>query len=175
MSDGPHASAGAAGPPAEIERKYRVPALPDRLDDADRTPIAQGYLAIAEDAEVRLRRAGERRLLTVKRGHGRRRDEVEVEVDPDAFDALWPLTAGLRIEKVRHRLPAGELVIELDVYEGDLTGLVIAEVEFPSEAAADAFAAPGWLGPEVTQDRRYGNQRLARDGAPPESSEGTGG
>jgi adenylate cyclase len=39
-------------------------------------------------------------------------------------------------------------------------------VEFDSEAAADAFAPPAWLGRDVTEDGRYKNQRLARDGAP---------
>ena len=41
-----------------------------------------------------------------------------------------------------------------------------AEVEFASEEAADAYEAPDWLGPDITEDVRYKNQRLARDGAP---------
>jgi adenylate cyclase len=52
------------------------------------------------------------------------------------------------------------------MYKGDLEGLVVAEVEFDSEEAADAFAEPDWLGRDVTEDVRYKNQRLARDGAP---------
>ena len=60
----------------------------------------------------------------------------------------------------------GGLVIELDVYTGDLEGLVVAEVEFDSEEAAEAFAPPEWFGEDVTDDVRYKNQRLARDGAP---------
>jgi adenylate cyclase len=58
------------------------------------------------------------------------------------------------------------VTIELDVYGGDLEGLVVAEVEFASEEDADAFDPPAWLGREVTDDPRYKNQRLARDGAP---------
>ena len=74
---------------------------------------------------------------------------------------------GLRIEKTRYEIDAGDgLVIELDIYAGDLEGLVVAEVEFASEEAADGFAPPDWLGPDVTEDLRYKNQRLARDGAP---------
>jgi adenylate cyclase len=64
-------------------------------------------------------------------------------------------------------VPAGDgLVLEVDVYEGDLAGLVVAEVEFPSEAAADAWRPPAWLGAEVTTDERYKNHRLAVDGVP---------
>ena len=108
-----------------------------------------------------------RAYLTVKSGGGRVRVEEEIEIEPDRFERLWPLTEGLRIEKTRYEIDAGDgLVIELDVYTGDLAGLVVAEVEFASEEAADGYAPPGWLGPDVTEDVRYKNQRLARDGAP---------
>jgi CYTH domain-containing protein len=114
-----------------------------------------------------VRRRGEHSWLTVKAGAGRVRVEEEIEIEPERFERLWPLTDGRRIEKTRYEIPAGDgLVIELDVYAGDLDGLVTAEVEFASEQAADAYVAPGWLGPDITEDVRYKNQRLARDGAP---------
>ena len=117
--------------------------------------------------EVRVRRRGGRAFLTVKSAGGRVRVEEEIEIEPDRFERLWPLTEGLRIEKTRYEIDAGDgLVIELDIYAGDLEGLVVAEVEFASEEAADGFAPPDWLGPDVTEDLRYKNQRLARDGAP---------
>jgi adenylate cyclase len=123
---------------------------------------------ITEDGpEVRVRRRDGCSWLTVKSGGGRVRVEEEIEIEADRFDRLWPLTEGLRIEKTRYEIPADDgLVIELDVYRGDLDGLVTAEVEFGSEEAAEAYAAPDWLGPDITEDVRYKNQRLARDGAP---------
>jgi adenylate cyclase len=153
----------------EIERKFLVTALPGDLDRHPARPIRQGYLAIeGGGSEVRIRQIGEDTVLTVKRGGGRTRVEEEVAISPGAFARLWPLTEGRRVEKVRHLLPAGDaLVLELDVYEGDLAGLVVAEVEFATEAAADAWVAPPWLGAEVTDDERYKNHRLAVDGAPP--------
>jgi adenylate cyclase len=121
----------------------------------------------ADGTEVRVRRRDANAWLTVKSGGGRARVEEEIQIDGERFERLWPLTEGRRIEKTRYEIPVGDdLVIELDVYAGDLDGLVIAEVEFDSEEAADAFAAPDWLGPDVTEDVRYKNQRLARDGAP---------
>ena len=93
--------------------------------------------------------------------------EEELAIEPERFERLWPLTEGRRIEKTRYEIEAdGGLTIELDVYAGALTGLVVAEVEFASEEDADGFAAPAWLGDEVTDDPRYKNQRLACDGAP---------
>lgn len=129
--------------------------------------IEQGYLALADDVEVRLRRLGDRRLLTVKGGAGEVRDEVEVEIDEARFDALWPLTDGRRLSKVRHRAALGDgLDAEIDVYEGPLDGLLVAEVEFPSPEHNREFSPPSWLGREVTGDDRYANHSLALDGKP---------
>jgi adenylate cyclase len=159
---------GRYGSAIEIERKFLVAEPPSDLERWPSTEIEQGYLVITEDGpEVRVRRRDGRSWLTVKSGAGRVRVEEEIEIEPDRFERLWPLTEGLRIEKTRYEIPAADdLVIELDRYKGDLDGLVTAEVEFGSEEAADAYAAPGWLGPDITEDVRYKNQRLARDGAP---------
>jgi adenylate cyclase len=153
----------------EIERKFTVRAAPADLGSHPSSAIEQGYLAIHEDGtEVRVRRRDGAAVLTVKSGGGLVRAEEEIALDGDMFERLWPLTEGRRIEKVRHLLPAPGpgIVIELDVYAGDLAGLVLAEVEFASEAAAAAFEPPAWLGPDVTEDARYKNQRLAVDGRP---------
>lgn len=151
----------------EIERKFLVPELPPGLERSQSTRIDQGYLAIADDGtEVRVRRRDGETLLTVKGGAGRSRTEEEIVIDAERFARLWPLTAGRRIEKTRYLIPAEDLGIELDVYSGALTGLFVAEVEFPSETAADLFEPPEWFGAEVTDDARFKNQRLASEGAP---------
>ena len=63
-------------------------------------------------------------------------------------------------------MPLGSgLEAEVDVYEGDLAGLVTAEVEFGFERQSRSFQPPAWLGEEVTGDRRYANQSLALEGA----------
>ena len=149
----------------EVERKFLVPETPD-LSATDSDEIEQGYLAIGSDGEVRLRRKGERLLLTAKRGSGISRDEAEVELVREAFERLWPLTEGRRLQKRRHVIPHGDLRIEVDVYEGELEGLVVAEIEFSSEDEARAFQPPGWIGEEVTGDRRYLNETLATRGRP---------
>jgi adenylate cyclase len=160
----------AASPGLEIERKFLVAAPPPDLDRHPARDIRQGYLAIEPDGtEVRVRRIGADAVLTVKSGGARTRVEVELPLDEVTFDRLWPLTEGRRLEKVRHLLPVdGAEVLELDVYGGDLAGLVVAEVEFSSEADADAFAPPDWVGAEVTADQRFKNHRLAVDGVPQE-------
>ena len=150
---------------AEIERKFLVTEMP-RAESAA-TAVEQGYLALDEETEVRLRRAGDELFLTAKSGHGEVREEVEVPIDPKSFAALWPLTAGRRVRKVRHYVPLGDgLRAEVDVYEAALDGLRTAEVEFDSPEASRAFTPPPWFGPELTGDRRYANQSLATRGLP---------
>jgi adenylate cyclase len=79
--------------PLEVERKFLVPTPPDWLSSCRVHEIEQGYLAIeGDEIEVRLRRRGDDTYLTVKRGSGEQRTEVEVEVDAEQFAALWPLT-----------------------------------------------------------------------------------
>ena len=154
----------------EIERKFLVNEAPE-LGEHESVAIEQGYLALATDggAEVRLRRKGGTHLLTIKGGTGEVRTEEELELERSRFDSLWPLTEGRRLMKTRYLIPQGELTIELDVYEGDLDGLVVAEVEFSGEAEADRFQPPPWFGPEVTGDERYLNESLATMGLPPGS------
>jgi CYTH domain-containing protein len=151
----------------EIERKFLVDRLPGGLGEGDR--IEQGYLAIGDDGvEVRVRRRGADTTLTIKSGPGMTRTEVELDVDAERFEALWPLTEGRRVNKTRHLIPlGGDVTVELDVYSGAHDGLLTAEIEFPSEEASEAFDPPAWLGREVTGDGDYANQALAMKGRSP--------
>jgi CYTH domain-containing protein len=105
-------------------------------------------------------------VLTVKVGRGRSRTEVELALDPHDASQLWAHTDGRRIEKVRHRIDVGAATAELDVYGGSLAGLLVVEVEFDSEDAADAFVVPKWFGRELTGDPAWSNASLARHGRP---------
>jgi CYTH domain-containing protein len=151
----------------EIERKFVVGGAPDAEPVSEAAQVRQGYLAVDGGAEVRIRWRGDVAVLTVKAGSGLVRTEVELPLGADDADALWPVTAGRRVEKLRQRFALdGGLVAELDTYAGALEGLQTVEVEFESAAAATAFEPPGWFGPEVTGDRRWANATLASEGPP---------
>ena len=153
---------------AEIERKWVLGAPPRWPADHVERRVEQGYVALDEaGAEVRVRRADEELTLTIKSAPGLVRVEEELGLSEAQFDSLWALTEGRRIVKTRHLISLDDgLTAEVDVYEGALSGLVTAEVEFDSEDASAAFAAPEWLGREVTGDKRYANRALAVDGLP---------
>lgn len=177
VDDGPEVAAAGIPEPesnatsvatVERERRFLVDVPPSGLVPSGPVLLRQGYLESGEQRSVRVRDAGaDGCTLTVKSGQGLERIELEWPITRDDFDVAWPLTDGQRIEKVRHSIPQGSLVIELDVFGGDLDGLVIAEVEFDSVEASDAFEPPAWFGREVTEDGRYSNASLARHGRPP--------
>ena len=153
--------------PSEIERKFLLPEAPACLSESKAVQIEQGYLAIEEAVEIRLRRSEEERLLTAKRGHGEVREEIEIDLDREQFDALWPLTESRRLTKTRHLIPIDDgLTAEVDVFEGELESLVTGEIEFDSEEQSGAFEPPAWMGREITGDERYAGQSLALHGHP---------
>jgi len=148
----------------EIERKFLVKRLPEKLKQCRHYPIAQGYLASEPGGRhVRLRKKGKAASLTFKVGRGAHREEREIMLSPKQFAALWPGTAGRRLSKLRYEIPWKNLLIEIDVYRGSHTGLVVAEVEFPDRVTCGKFEPPSWFGREVTGEKRYSNVRLANE------------
>ncbi len=164
----PESSASKPKSPKEIERKFLVTFLPEDiyLTQMDGEEITQGYLAWGSGGTVRIRRLGEAYFWTVKQKVGNNpveRDEHEVEISEAQFNKMWPATEGRRVEKTRYRIPYLDAEIELDVFD---SGHMLAEVEFPSLGAAESFTPPDWLGPDVTDDGRFGNAHIARKGFP---------
>jgi CYTH domain-containing protein len=146
----------------EIERKFLLAAKPADLSRFPREEIDQGYLLWGDDgSEMRLRRSGARRRLTLKRGRGMVREEVEVDLTPEQFEALWPSTAAARVSKTRYHVACGEYTAELDCYHGRHEGLCLIEVEFSTESEARAFRPPVWFGGEVTDDPHYRSRAIA--------------
>lgn len=150
----------------EIERKFRLEALPDGFDSRDGERIEQGYLALDPQVEVRVRRRAGVSSLTVKRGRGKVREEVELPLTNDQFESLWQLTKGRRVAKTRCLVPGEHGLYEVDIFEGPLAGLLIVEIEFDSPEASERFRAPAWLGAEVTGDQRFENRSLAEGSLP---------
>ena len=144
--------------PKEIERKFLVHTLP--FDEATYpfVSIAQGYLALESDGqEVRLRRKGQQYFLTVKSAGTMVREEYETSLTPEQFQTLWPGTAGRRLQKDRYIF---EGQMEVDIYRGNLAGLIVAEIEFPDQVSAKSFQAPSWVEQEITHLNFLKNRNL---------------
>ena len=146
----------------EIERKFLIKRLPDKLHRWRHYPIAQGYLAIEPAGrQVRLRKQGNTASLTFKIDRGGAREEREIKLSAKQFAALWPATAGRRLRKMRYEIPWKDLLIEIDIYRGRHDGLVVAEVEFDNQRNCAAFEPPDWIGRDVTGKPKYSNVALA--------------
>ncbi|MBB4186110.1 CYTH domain-containing protein [Sinorhizobium terangae] len=148
----------------EIERKFLV-ASSGWKEHADKgIKLQQAYVVTMEDRSVRVRIHGSKwARLTIKIGKSALvRNEYEYDLPMDDARELLTQAVGIVIEKRRYRVPHKGFTWEIDVYEGALQGLVVAEVEMKRET--DLPALPPWLGREITGDRRYSNQALATEG-----------
>jgi adenylate cyclase len=89
-----------------------------------------------------------------------RRIEVEYAISVEDAEALMALRHSGLIEKTRFTVPWQGSSWEVDVFSGDNSGLVIAEIELRHES--ESFDRPPWLGIEVTGEPQYYNGSLAR-------------
>lgn len=145
----------------EIERKYLIKKLPDHLENYPCRLIEQGYLNTSP--VIRIRRDDDRFELTYKSGGLMAREEYNLPLTEDAYLHLLSKIDGRLIRKRRYMIPIGEsLTAELDVFDGDLAPLVLAEVEFPDLDSAEAFLPPEWFGEDVTFSGKYHNSYLSR-------------
>lgn len=144
----------------EIERKFLVKDESWRSGVTSADRIRQGYVSTMEDRSVRLRVREDRATLTIKIGRNSFiRDEFEYPVPLADAEEMLTMAIGRVIEKTRHLVPVDGFTFEVDVFSGDLEGLVVAEVELRD--VGDKPALPDWLGREVTGDERYSNLALA--------------
>ena len=144
-------------PLLEIERKFLVTG-DFKSQATSSTHIAQGYIASGNGRTVRVRIRGEKGYLTIKGPSGRQslsRFEWEKEIPLAEAEALMSICEPGIIRKTRFLVPSddGQHTWEVDVFEGDNEGLVMAEIELGSED--EVFKKPHFIGKEVTGDRRY--------------------
>lgn len=144
----------------EIERKFLVRSLPGRLEEYPGRTLEQGYLCT--EPVIRIRRDQDSYELTYKSKGLMIREEYNLPLTEEAYMHLLPKIDGRLIRKKRHLIPLGNsLTAELDVFEGDLAPLILAEVEFPDEVSARSFTPPEWFGEEVTYSGQYHNSYLS--------------
>ena len=147
----------------EIEQKYLVDVLPDNLEQYKKSELEQVY--ISTNPVIRIRKADDCCVLTVK-GAGRlSREEFELDITIEQYENLFKkMEEGtVSIKKTRYYIPLNEkFTAELDVYHGFLKGLLTVEVEFENLEEAKKFAPPKWFGANVTELGEYANSALAK-------------
>lgn len=147
----------------EIEHKFTV--KNDKYKSfATPTLYRQGYIPTTNGMTVRVRIAGEKGFVTFKdKTVGMSRNEFEYEIPvQDAKQMLDTMCDIPQIEKYRYVIPAKEdgLKWEVDEFLGDNAGLVVAEIEVPTEDTT--FSLPEWIDKEVTGEKKYNNSQLCK-------------
>lgn len=147
----------------EIERKFLINNDDWRKSVRRHTRIVQGYLANTENGSIRVRIAGEKAFINIKSMTvGIYRSEFEYPIPlEDAEYMLENLCLQPVIEKTRYFVEQGRHLWEIDVFAGENSGLVVAEIELSS--TDEEFDKPDWVGVEVSEDPRYYNVRLVAE------------
>ena len=146
----------------EIERKYLLKPGNTWQPVVDGIEIRQGYLTVDSERSVRVRIAGEKAFLTIKgKITGISRPEMEYEIPVSDAEILLGMCINSIIEKIRYKIRLNSHIWEVDVFKGENTGLIIAEIELENES--QQFEIPDWIGEEVTSDRRFYNSYLSQN------------
>ena len=158
----------------EIERKFTLKSLPENLNDYPYHHIEQAYLNV--DPVVRVRKQDDEYYMTYKGRGMMAREEINMSLNKEAYYHLRSKADGNIISKRRYLIPLNNpgfkegfptppddysLTIELDIFDPPFAPLILAEVEFGSTEAAEAFVPPDWFDEDVTYHKEYHNSYLA--------------
>lgn len=145
----------------EIERKFLIDVtklgkLPHGIN------IKQAYMPTTDQSVVRIRIADDKAYLTLKgKNLGATRSEFEYEIPVDDAETIMSeLCCGPKIDKIRYPVNFSKHIWEIDVFNGDNKGLIVAEVELSSES--EHIDIPAWVTTEVTGDAKYYNSNLLK-------------
>ncbi|UYW00872.1 CYTH domain-containing protein [Flavobacterium agricola] len=147
----------------EIEKKYTVKDTVFLTEKYSSEKIIQGYLSTDSERVVRVRVKGNKGFITIKGksfANGTSRFEWEKEIEVAEVLALLPLCLPGVINKTRYLVPYNNQMFEVDVFEDENQGLVLAELELQN--AQQIIDLPDWIAEEVTQDARYYNAYLTQ-------------
>ena len=148
--------------PIEIERKFLLRNDDWKLKANQGTKFKQGYLVGSKDASVRVRIEGDKAYLNIKSATlGVRRQEYEYSIPmAEANEILQTLCKKPLVEKTRYIVSHNGMEWEIDVFEGENMGLVVAAIDLQDEH--QKIELPAWCGQEVSSDPRYYNVNLGK-------------
>jgi CYTH domain-containing protein len=162
--EAPAEAASVPQPPPTVTRKFLVSELPKTLALGAAREIETGYLCVEKDGpEMFIRRDGTSAALCYRTDSGLQHQELETPLSPEQLAVLWPLTEGRRACKKSYQFLFGDVPMTLDMYQGRLNWLRIAEAEFKGRGAAESFSVPSWLYREITDIIAYRNSNLSRE------------
>jgi adenylate cyclase len=152
----------------EIERKFLIKKIPADADTFPHQEIVQGYFLDNGNKTTRLRKKWDRYYFqATKSWVWMVREEDEISITPEDFQSQRKKVGDRQLSKLRYEMPYEWKIIELDVYQGKLTWLIVAEIEFTSVDEAKKFIVPDRFDIELTDKEETRNSYLAKHGVVP--------
>ena len=154
----------------ETERKFLIDPnnIPHDLSEADKYEIIQTYISISPEIRVRQLNGYDYwfALKMPKDNIGLSRQELEFPIIKEEYEYLFDKKEVESVLKTRYQFTEDDYMVAVDVYDGNLKGLAVSEIEFESVEESEKFIPFDWYLKDITSDKRYKNANLALDGMP---------
>jgi CYTH domain-containing protein len=140
----------------ELERTFLAKSLPANLQRHDCKEILDIYVPREQQhPTLRIRKNGDQYEVTKKEpvddNPSRLREET-VHITAREFAALSTVE-GKRVHKLRYFYPYKAHILEFDVFQDQLAGLVLVDVEFSNDRDKEVFGLPEFCLADVTAEK----------------------
>ena len=141
----------------ELELTFLAKRLPREINNSSGKKLLDIYVPETgtPHPHLRLRHRGDVFEITkktpVNNGDSSIQNEVTIKLEPEEFEAL-AVSSKKKVSKIRHKVMIGGYGAEVDVFQDDLTGLVLIDFEFKTRQEKDSFKAPEVCLVDVTQE-----------------------
>lgn len=141
----------------EFELTYLVKSVPSGVFQSPCKEILDIYLPSTNEHPIlRLRKSGDKQEITKKQpvygNDSSHQTENTIPLTDEEFGELSSLT-GKRVRKIRYYYKEAGVDYEVDIFQDELIGLVVVDVEFNSNVEKAIFTPPGWVLADVTQEK----------------------
>lgn len=149
----------------ELEKTYLAKYLPENISNYEIKEIIDIYIPkAAEVPKLRIRQNGNTFEITKKtlrnENDGSSQIEQTIELSQEEFEVLSKVESK-KVHKIRYYMPYKDLTAEIDVFEGELKGLVLVEFEFNSRQSYEQFEMPEFCLADVTQEIFISGKKLS--------------
>jgi len=148
----------------ELEKTYLVKYLPKGFNDSLYKEIKDIYIPKEiEHSILRIRQKGDKYEITKKQpiqgSDSSEQYEHTILLNKEEFSALEQVS-GKKVRKIRYYYNYNDVQAEIDVFQDDLLGLVLADFEFAEKKDKDNFEIPEFCLVDVTQDKYFAGGML---------------
>ena len=148
----------------EIEKTYLAKFIPNDINEFKFSSITDSYFKIMDDLNrIRIREKDEKieltkKSLTPELNHGINKEETIILTKKELKNFYKVETE--KIIKKRYYYYNENILYEIDIFEGDLDGLVMIDVEFKSREEFENFKMPKFCLCDVTNDEEIAGNKL---------------